>query len=282
MSDLSRLCIHTMTTKPLGLADAVGVYRDAGVPAITVWRQALQPQGLEASARLLRESGLRVTSLCRGGFFPGASALERSAAIDDNRRAIDEAHAIGAPMVVLVPGAVPGMPLAEGRCQVRDGIEAILPHARAAGVKLAIEPLHPMYAADRCCVVTLGQANDLAEAIGDPLVGVAIDVYHVWWDGALESEIARSAPWLFAFHVCDWRSPFGDMLNDRELMGEGCIDLRGIRTMVENAGFRGDIEVEIFSTKYWAQDQRGYLHRIVEAYRAHVLHTDEREVVPCP
>lgn len=270
LRDLGRLCVHTMTTKPWTLSEAIAGYRRTGVPGITVWRRHLEPQGLEVSGIMLRDSGLRVTSLCRGGFFPATTAAERQKAIDDNRCVIDEAAAIGAPLVVLVCGAVPGMPLDEARGQIHDGIAALIPHAAAAGVRLSIEPLHPMYAGDRSAINTLEQANAIAEALASDSVGVTVDVYHVWWDPALEREIRRAGSRILSFHVCDWRTPTRDLLNDRGLMGEGCIPIRKIRGWVEETGFAGPIEVEIFSSEYWAADQTGYLEKIRSAYLEYV------------
>ena len=270
ISDLSRMCIHTMTTKPWSLAEAIDGYSKAGVPGITVWRQHLEPQGLTTSAAMLRDSGLNVVSLCRGGFFPAFSAGDRQKALEDNKRAIDEAHAIGAPLIVLVCGAVPGIPLVEARNQIQDSIVALLPHASAAGVKLGIEPLHPMYAGDRSAVNTLRQANDMVAAIASPWVGVTVDVYHLWWDPDLESEIARAGRSILSFHVCDWRVPVRDLLNDRGLMGEGCIDIPTLRGWVEGTGYNGFIEVEIFSNEYWSFDQTQWLHQVIDAYRNHV------------
>ncbi len=269
LTDFSRLCIHTITTKPWGLAECLDKYQRAGVSGVTVWRQWLEPQGLEESARMLKGSGLRVTSLCRGGFFPATTAEGRQKAIDDNRRAIEEAHTIGAPLIVLVCGAVPGMRLAEGRGQIANGIAAVLPEARAAGVKLSIEPLHPMFSDERSAVNTLTDANDMVAELNDDHVGVTVDVYHVWWDSRLEAEIQRAGKTILSFHVCDWRTPTRDLLNDRGLMGEGCIDLRGIRSWVEGAGFTGDIEVEIFSDAWWATDQDEFLAKIKDAYLKH-------------
>jgi sugar phosphate isomerase/epimerase len=265
---LSRFCIHTITTKPLGLAAAVEAYRDAGAAGITVWRDALGPLGVRESAKLLAGSGLKVISLCRGGFFPGKSEEDRQKGLDDNRRAIDEAAAIGAPLVVLVCGAVPGIPLSEARKQIADGISATIPHASGVGVRLGIEPLHPMYADDRSAVSTLGQANDIVEKLGSPWVGVTIDVYHVWWDDHLEREIERSGRLnaIFSYHVCDWRTPTRDLLLDRGMMGEGCIPLRQIRGWVEKAGFAGMIEVEFFSTELWKTDQLELVKRVKSAY----------------
>ena len=266
----SRLCIHTMTTNPISLPEAVCAYEAAGVAGISVWRQHVAAVGLMEAAAILRDSSLEVVSLCRGGFFPATEASDRQAAIDDNRRAIEEAHAIGAPLVVLVCGAVPGMPLAEARQQIEEGIAGILPDAEAAGVRLGIEPLHPMYADSRSAINTIRQAMDIIEHLGSDLVGITVDVYHLWWDACLKSDIQRAGDALFSFHVCDWRSPTRDMLNDRGLMGEGCIDIRSIRGWMEEAGFRGPIEVEIFSEAYWGIEQGAYIEQIKEAYRTHV------------
>lgn len=272
LADFFRLCLHTITTKPWSLAECISGYQKAGIPAITVWRNAFEKIGAAEAGKMLRDSGLRVASLCRGGFFPGATAEARQAAIDENKRIIDEAAAIGAPLIVLVCGAVPGIDLEAQRGQIADGIAAVLPRAAAAGVRLGIEPLHPMYAGDRSAINTLKQANAIAEALGHPNAGVTIDVYHLWWDPDLESEIARAGRngKLFSFHVCDWRCPTRDLLNDRGLMGEGSIPIRRIRGWVEAAGFHGDVEVEIFSDEYWAGDQAALVGKIKTAYLASV------------
>jgi sugar phosphate isomerase/epimerase len=270
LQDYSRLCIHTITTKPWSLEKAVAEYQAAGVSGITVWRNVLEPyKRPEEAGRILRDSGLSVVSLCRGGFFPAPTAKGRQEAIDDNLRAIEESAAIGSPLIVLVCGAVPGMPLEEGRKQIADGIAAVLPEAASSGIRLAIEPLHPMYADSRSAINTLGKANDIVGCLNHPSLGVTVDVYHVWWDPDLESEIARAGSRVFSFHVCDWRTLTRDLLNDRGLMGEGCIDIRGIRTMVEKTGFDGFIEVEIFSEEYWATDQTGFVANIKSAYLKH-------------
>lgn len=270
LTDLSRLCIHTMTTKPWSLQQAINGYTRAGVPGITVWRQHIEPYGAKEAGKMLRDSGLKVVSLCRGGFFPATSASARDEARNDNHRAIDEAAEIGAPLMVLVCGAVPGMPLPVARQQIIDGIAAVLPHAKAAGIKLSIEPLHPMYTDNRSAVNTLEQANNMVIALGSAWVGVTVDVYHLWWDANLESEIRLAGQTFLSFHVSDWRTPTRDFLNDRGLMGEGCINIRQIRAWVERAGFNGFIEVEIFSEEFWAQDQEQFLWRIRNAYLNHV------------
>jgi sugar phosphate isomerase/epimerase len=220
---------------------------------------------------MLRDSPLKVVSLVRSGFFPSLDATQRQAAIDDNLRAIDDAATIGAEMVVLVCGAVPRLPLEESRKQIADGIARILPHAAERRVKLAIEPLHPMYAADRSAINRLAEARKLCEALPSPWLGIAADVYHIWWDPDLETELqlAGKSKTLFAFHLCDWRVNTRDLLNDRALMGDGCIPLPHIRGIVKDAGFAGFNEVEIFSAEWWASDQTSYLAQITESYLRH-------------
>jgi sugar phosphate isomerase/epimerase len=264
---MDRLCIHTATTRPLPLELAVDVYAAAGVRGITVWRDAVPSAGPETAARLIERAGLAPVSLCRGGFFVHPEAEARKAAVEENRTCIREAAAIGAPLVLLVVGAHPEVRLETARDQIRAGIEAVLPLCEETGIRLAIEPLHPMYADSRSAVNTMRSANDLSDRLGHELVGVAVDVYHVWWDPELASQIARCADRVFAFHVCDWLSPTRDLLNDRGLMGDGCIPIRDIRGSVEAAGFTGFNEVEIFSTTHWATDQAAYVDRIVSAYR---------------
>jgi sugar phosphate isomerase/epimerase len=269
--DLSRLCVHTITTKPWGIEEALTRYAAAGVRGVTIWRTAFEGRRPAAVAALARDHGLAVVSLCRGGFFPSPSAGERARAIDENRRCVDEAAELGAPHIVLVCGAAPGLPLEESRRQIADGIAAVLPHAAAAGVRLAIEPLHPMYAGDRSAVNTVGQARELCRRLGSPWVGIALDVYHTWWDERLEEEVracGREGS-LLAFHICDWRTPTTDLLEDRGIMGDGCIPIRRIRGWVEEAGFGGFHEVEIFSRRLWAMDQQRLLDEITAAYRAY-------------
>jgi sugar phosphate isomerase/epimerase len=246
MAEVARLSINTATLKNLTLREAIEACARAGISGIAPWRDRLQECGIAEAARLIRAHGLGVSGLCRGGMFTSPDWL------DDNRRAVDEAAAIDAECLVLVVGGLTAgsKDIADARNKVRDGIAALLPYARAAKMKLAIEPLHPMYAADRACVNTLGHANDLCDELGDGL-GVAVDVYHVWWDPALEREIARAGSRILAFHVCDWLVPTRDLLLDRGMMGDGIIDIPRIRGLVEKAGFRGAIEVEIFSAENW-------------------------------
>jgi sugar phosphate isomerase/epimerase len=272
LTDLSRLCIHTITTKAWNIEEAAKTFSAAGVQGITVWRDTLEGRNIKQTGTMLREHGLTIVSSCRGGFFPNRDAGKRQAAIDDNRRAIEEAAELGTSMLVLVCGADPSQSLEDSRKQIQDGIGALLPLAATAGVRLAIEPLHPMYADTRSAINTLSQANDMAEAFHSPWVGVAVDIYHVWWDPSLEKEIKRSGKNgnLLAFHVCDWKVPTTDLLLDRGLMGEGCIPIKQIRAWVEETGFNGFIEVEIFSNAWWKQDQSEFLHKIIHAYRQYV------------
>jgi sugar phosphate isomerase/epimerase len=269
--DLSRLCIHTITTKYWQIEEAAKNFSEVGVKGVTVWRDSLVGRNIKQTGKMLRDHDLTIVSLCRGGFFPAKDPSKRKLLIDDNRKAIDEAVELETSMIVLVCGADPSQPLEESRKQIRDGVAAILPEATAAGVKLAIEPLHPMYADTRSAINTLAQANDMAEALNSPSVGVAVDVYHLWWDPFLEKEIKRCGANgnLMAFHICDWKVPTSNLLLDRGLMGEGCIPIKQIRSWVEAAGFTGFNEVEIFSTAYWKENQAEFLKKIIRAYKEH-------------
>lgn len=268
ISDLSKLCVHTLTTKPWGIEECIRNYSDTGINGITIWRNVLENKNLREIRTMLSDHGMNVVSLCRGGFFPSTDAEKRELAIEDNKLAVEQAAGVGAPLIVLVCGADGHQSLEKSREQIAEGILRILPMAAGAGIKLAIEPLHPMYAGDRSAVNTMKQANDMAEMINSEWVGVAVDVYHVWWDDTLHSEIQRCSENhnLLAFHVCDWNVPTVDFLNDRGLMGEGCINIPEIRGWVEESGFNGHIEVEIFSNRFWASDQKQYLERIKQAY----------------
>jgi sugar phosphate isomerase/epimerase len=269
LTDLSQLCIHTITTKPWSIEQAAKNFSAEGVKGITVWRDAITNRNIKQTGQLLRDHGLKIVSLCRGGFFPAKEKEKRQTAIEDNLRAIEEAADLGAPLIVLVCGADPAQSLEDSRKQIQEGIETVLPKAKASGIKLAIEPLHPMYADTRSAINTLAQANDMASEINSPYVGVAVDVYHLWWDPFLEQEIKRCGEnnHLFAFHICDWNSPTTDMLNDRGLMGDGCIPVNKIRSWVEATGFNSFYEVEIFSNKYWQHDQPEFLKKIIKAYK---------------
>src|SRR5256886_11291974 len=256
MRDLSHdralLSINSMTVKAWSLEQLVEGCARAGLSAISPWRDVVQACGPERAGKLIRAHDMTVTGLCRGGMFPAADEASRRAAIDDNRRAIDEAPAIGAQCLVLGVGGCPkgSRDIAGARMQVRDALHALLPYARQARVPLAIEPLHPMYAADRACVNTLAQANDLCDELGEG-AGVAVDTYHVWWDPDLKREIARAGEKILAYHVNDWLGPTTDLPLDRGMRGDGVSDPRAIRAPVEAAGYRGHCEVEILSANNW-------------------------------
>lgn len=277
------LSINTATVRKsrgqeLPLQDIIEACVRRGIRAISPWRDQVQAAGLANISKLVKTHGLELSGYCRGGMFPASTPGALRTAHDDNRRAVDEARELNAKCLVLVvgglPGALAGKPesrdIALARTQVRDGIAKLLEHSRSVGMPLAIEPLHPMYAADRACVNTMEQALDLCDEL-DPIarsggksqrpqaaLGVACDVYHVWWDPKLQSQIARAGrERLLAFHVCDWLVPTTDLLLDRGMMGDGVIDIRRIRGWVEAAGFDGYSEVEIFSERNWWQREHG-------------------------
>lgn len=270
MNPLDKLCLHTITTKPWPIETAARKFSKAGIKGISVWRDALEGRDPAVVKRMLDDEGLKVVSLVRGGFFPHTDKKKRAEAISENKKALEEAAAISAPLLVLVCGADPDQSLEESRKHIRDGINALLPVAGDLGIKLAIEPLHPMYADTRSAINTTKQATDMAVALESDLIGVAVDVYHLWWDPDLESEIKRcgKSRKIFAFHICDWKVPTSDFLLDREIMGKGCIPVPQIRKWVEDAGFTGFNEVEIFSNHYWSGDQDSYLKEIIEAYKS--------------
>jgi len=263
--DPALLSINTATVRAQwSLPDIIAALARHGIRGISPWRDQVAAAGLDDTARRIRDAGLTVTGLCRGGMFPAPDRDGRRAANDDNRRAVDEALTLGARCLVLVVGGLPkdrrgeivSRDLAGAREMVRDGLGLLYEYARGAGMPLAIEPLHPMYAADRACVNTMTQANALCDELapdGADGLGIAVDVYHVWWDPLLRAEIIRAGERnrLFAYHICDWLVPTRDLLNDRGMMGDGVIDLPLIRGWMEAAGYRGLHEVEIFSAQDW-------------------------------
>lgn len=265
------------------LTDIIEDCARRGIRAISPWRDQVTAAGLSTVSRLVRAHGLALSGYCRGGMFPAADAAGLAAAHDDNRRAVDEACELGAACLVLVVGGLPGAlaghalhkDIARSRAQVHDGIATLLDYAKAQGMPLAIEPLHPMYAADRACINTMEQALDVCDAL-DPersgALGVAVDVYHVWWDPKLQAQIARAGrERLLAFHVCDWLTPTTDLLNDRGMMGDGVIDIPKIRGWVEAEGFAGYSEVEIFSAaNWWQQDRAVVLDTCIARHRTAV------------
>ncbi len=267
--DRGLLAINSATVKAWTLPQLVEGCARAGISAIAPWRDIVQACGVAKAGKLIRDAQLDVSCLCRGGMFPAADEASRRATLDDNKRAVDEAAAIGARCLVLIAGGLPkgSKDLADAHAQVRDGLAALLPYARDCGVLLAIEPLHPMYAADRACVNTLGHANDLCDELGEGLC-IALDVYHVWWDPDLPRQIARAGKRIITYHVCDWLAPTTDLLLDRGMPGVGVIELRRIRAMVEATGYAGHIDVEIFSAQnWWKRDPDEVLRICLERHR---------------
>jgi sugar phosphate isomerase/epimerase len=269
-NDAGLLAINSATVKAWSLQQLVEGCQRAGIRAIAPWRDIVQAAGVENAGRMIRNAGLDVSCLCRGGMFPATDEAGRRAALEDNKRAVDEAVGIGAGCLVLIAGGLPkgSKDLAGAHAQVRDGIAALLPYARSANMPLAIEPLHPMTAADRACVNTMGHANDLCDELGDGL-GIALDAYHVWWDPDLPRQIARAGKRIITYHVCDWLVPTRDLVFDRGMPGDGVIDLKHIRSMVEATGYAGHIDVEIFSTlDWWKRDPDEVLRICLQRHRS--------------
>jgi sugar phosphate isomerase/epimerase len=266
-----RLSLNQATIKYADLATALRLTADAGVQSIGLWREPVAAVGLGTAVRMVADSGLRVSSLCRGGFFTSPEGPVRRAAIDENRRAIAETAALGAPTLVLVAGGLPGgsRDLIGARDRVRDAIGELADEARAAGVTLAIEPLHPMYASDRAVISTLGQALDIAEQFGADAVGVVVDTFHVWWDPALAAQIARAGAggYIASYQVCDWATPLpADVLLGRHYPGDGVIDFGAVTALVQGAGYLGDVEVEIFNQAIWDAPAAEVVARTVASF----------------
>lgn len=250
-----RLSLNQKTTDRWSLPQAVAGCLRANIPWIACWRDKVEETGLEESARVIREAGLKVSSLCRGGMFPGTTQEKRAENIEDNKRAIHEAATLRTDVLVMVCGGLFGVEqIDDARLMVRDGIEAIIPYAAERGVKIGIEPLHPAFAADRSVISLLREANDLAEYFNSPQVGVVIDIYHVWWDPYVYEEIQRAAPYTLGFHVNDWLVPNENPLLGRGMMGDGVVDNRRLRQAVDAEGYTGPIEVEIFNPDIWARN----------------------------
>ncbi|MDE0835816.1 MAG: sugar phosphate isomerase/epimerase [Akkermansiaceae bacterium] len=261
----SGLAIHTFTNQPWSIHECIENYAQAGIGGISIWRETVAGQDLKKVRNHMADSGLTPVSLVRGGFFTGKSALDRKTGIEANLSAIREADALGLPMIVLVCGATAGQSPEQNLTQIEEGIREIIPHAETANIKLAIEPLHPMYAGDRSAVASLRDANLLAQRINHPLVGIAVDTFHVWWETNLEAEIRSCAKngHLFAFHICEFKPDFDHSLLDRGLPGEGVNATPRILEMIRSTGFTGLTEVEIFSRKYWAMNQHEFLQKIL-------------------
>jgi sugar phosphate isomerase/epimerase len=251
LRDVARLSFNQITSDRVSLPEMVEACARHGIPYVSIWRHKIAETGLDASVHLLRDASLRVSSVCRGGMFPAATRAEREQRIQDNLRAVDEAAALGAPVLVLVCGAAADRDIAAARQMVEDGIARIVAHAAERHVMLGIEPLHPAFAAERSCITTLREARLLADKFDRATVGVIADVYHIWWDPDVHEEIARCAGRLLGFHVSDWLVPATNVLLNRGMMGDGVIELRRLRASVERAGWSGPIEVEIFNEAIW-------------------------------
>ena len=271
ISTLDKLCVHTFTTKPWSIDECIENYARAGVKGITMWRETYAGHDLAKVKQHMYDAGLAPVSVARGGFFCHTDSAARAEAIAENKRAIDECAALDMPVLVLVCGAHFDLNVQENIQQIISGIGELADYAAERNVKLAVEPLHPVYAPTRSAINSMKCANDVCDAINHKFVGVAVDVYHLWWDHDLENEIIRCGKddRLFAFHVCDFKAEPQHLLFDRGLMGEGAIDIPQIRGWVETAGFNGFNEVEIFSSNYWSLNQHDYLDQIVTAYKAH-------------
>jgi sugar phosphate isomerase/epimerase len=268
----ARLSLNTMTTKTWDLRQAVEATAAAGLPAIGLWRDRVAEAGVDEAAKLVRDNGLRVSSLCRGGFLTGIQ--DGDTALEDNRRAIDEAAALGAPELIMVAGGIPDRDLPGSRARLADRLATLVPYAADRDVRLALEPLHPVFCADRAVISTLGQALALAAPHPATAVGVVVDTFHVWWDPALAAGIAAAGAQgrISSFQICDWLVPMAaDPLVSRGMMGDGVIDFGAIATMVAAAGYDGDIEVEIFNEAVWATDGHTVLDTMKNRYRDLVL-----------
>lgn len=270
----ARFSINQMTVKQLSLPDLAKGCVDLGIQGVGLWREPVAEHGLDATARLVREAGLTVTSLCRGGFFTAEDPAERARALDDNRAAIDEAATLGTDTLVLVSGGLPpgSRDLHAARERIADALAELAPYAGERGVRLAIEPLHPMYAADRCVVSTLAQALDLAERFPAEQVGVTVDTYHLWWDDRIAEQIARAGAGgrIAIYQLADWTTPLpAGVLNGRGQIGDGAVDFPWFRARVEEAGYDGPIEVELFNDVLWARDGLDVLAETLVRFRQH-------------
>lgn len=270
--DLSRLSLNQRTIRSWSVPEAVAGCVRHGLPWIGLWREEVAEVGLETAATLVRDAGLRVSSLCRGGFFPATTGRERAERAADNRAAVDECVALGTDTLILVCGGMVD-DLDRSREQVTEGIAELAPYAGERGVRLAIEALHPMYCADRSVIVTLAQALDVAERFPAEQVGVVVDTFHQWWDPDVEAQIARAGASgrILSYQVCDWLDPLPDVLLGRGLPGDGPIDFRAFGSWLTDAAYAGPVEVEIFNAELWERDGDDVLAEVVDRYTTHVV-----------
>ena len=270
MQAISRLSINQYTFRNWTIPQLLEGCAAEQIPFVALWRDKIAETGLNETLKLLDGTGITVSSLCRGGFFPAETVDLQTRNLEENYRAVDEAAAIGAEVLVLVCGGIVDRDLDRSRNMVAEGIARLLPHASQAGVKLGIEPLHPMFAADRSVIVSLSQANEIIESLKSPALGVVIDVYHVWWDPAVHTEIARGSGHIIGFHVNDWVVPVADLLNGRGMMGDGVIEIQRLREAVSRAGYTGPIEVEIFNERLWQMPGDELLRLVKDRFLAYV------------
>jgi sugar phosphate isomerase/epimerase len=270
MADKARLSLNQMTTANWSVAQAVNGCVRHGVPAIALWRHKIQEAGLDTCVRLVRDAGLHVSSVCRGGMFPASTEQERRKNIEDNFRAVDEAAALAADCLVMVVGGCGSIDIKDARKMVADGIAALVPYARERGVRIGLEPLHPMYAADRSVLNTIDQALEMASPYDANEVGIVLDAFHIWWDPHVDELIAQAAGRIYGFHACDWLNPLPDVLRGRGLMGDGVINNRKLRLLVEQGGYTGPIEVEIFNQALWDDDPDIVLIQVIERFEKFV------------
>nr|WP_060887479.1 sugar phosphate isomerase/epimerase family protein [Streptomyces caniscabiei] len=271
---LERFSINQMTVKQLSMPELVEGCVELGITGVGLWREPVAAHGLDATAKLVRDAGLAVTTLCRGGFFTAIDPAERAAALADNRKAIDEAATLGTDTLVLVSGGLPAgsKDLHGARERIADALAELGPYAASNGVRLAIEPLHPMFASDRCVVSTLSQALDIAERFPADQVGVTVDTYHIWWDDTAPAAIARAGATgrIHTFQLADWITPLPQgVLTGRGQIGDGAIDMREWKSYVETAGYTGPIEVELFNDDLWSGDGRELLTQTAQRFVEH-------------
>lgn len=270
MADLARLSLNQMTVRSLNVPQVADLCVRHGIEQVGLWREPVAQTGVKESVRIMRDSGLHVSSLCRGGFFPAETEIGRRERLDDNRRAVGEAAELGTDTLVLVCGGIAGRDLEAARRMVANGIHELTPFARAHGIRLGVEPLHPMYAATRSVVNTVAQALAIVADLPEAEAGVVLDAYHVWWDPDLYRQIERARGRIFGFHVCDWLDPLPDVLNGRGMMGDGFCDIPRMRRAVEQAGYAGPIEVEIFNEQVWAMPPDELINLMKERFQTSV------------
>lgn len=267
---IERVSLNQMTTRGWSLPEAVAGCQRAGIGWIGLWREKVDEVGMDSAVSTLRHAGIGVSSLCRAGFFPSATREQFEERVADGERAVEEAAQLGTDVLMLVCGGLADGDLPAARRAVAEGIERLLPTAQREGVRLAIEPLHPMYCADRSVIVTLDQAVELAEHFPAPHVGVALDTFHIWWDPDIIAAIARAGERILGFQVCDWLDPLPDVLLGRGMMGDGPIDFRPLRAAVDQAGYAGPVEVEIFNADVWARPGDEVVAEILRRFPEHV------------